>query len=57
MNARIAQRQYVAAAGVARGVTFRTCVLAASRPWSALTMTGMVIDPKHDWPRRSRVSP
>ena len=57
MNARTEQRQYVAAAGVARDVTFGTCVMAASRPWSALTINGMVIDPKHDWPRRSRVSP
>jgi hypothetical protein len=57
MSARTEQRQYVAAAGVARDVTFGTCVLAASRPWSALTMNTMVIDPKHDWPRRSRVSP
>ncbi|HZR11730.1 MAG TPA: hypothetical protein VFC33_00640 [Acidimicrobiia bacterium] len=57
MSARTVQRPNVAAAGVARDVTFGTCVLAASRPWSALTVDLMVIDPKHDWPRRSRVSP
>lgn len=54
MAAFTAQRQNVAAVGVARVRSFAACPMAQAS-WSALPILGAYTDPKHHWSRRSRV--